>query len=412
MKITNKPFIQTQTKVELADVLGTHLSDYRKKYTLSPDQGKAAEAILACRTEKMGGQIELCNDCGYVHYMFNSCRNRHCPKCQTMSKEKWLEARKSELLPVKYFHAVFTLPHEINPVARCNKRVIYTILFKSATQTLKCFAQDPAHKLNGEISITTILHTWDQKLNHHIHLHCMVPGGALSADKKEWHGVKGDYLFPVKALSAVFRGKFMDMLKQAFADGSLQFPGKTEPLGTRHGFKQLTNQMWSKKWVVYAKEPFRSPEDVLEYIGRYTHRIAISNERIRSLQNNVVTFTYRDRKRKVKALCFLDTVEFIRRFLLHVLPSGYMRIRHYGITANRCKKENIRICKALLGVSDETPVSHDKTIRERMLELTGRDITLCPACGKGKLIVVAEIPDRYGVYRRKRKVRLECAGST
>ncbi len=399
-------------KVEVAHILSSHLFDYQEKYTMLYDQKKAVQSILNCRTEALGGQIEMCNECGFVHHAYHSCRNRHCPKCQTLTKEKWLEARKTELLPVQYFHVVFTLPHEINPIALCNKHLIYSLLFKAATRTLKQFGKSPEHKLEGDIGITTILHTWDQKLNHHIHNHCLVPGGALSFDKKKWNATKNDYLFPVKALSPVFRGKFMDYLKRSFEDGKLNFPGSIKPLGTECGFKQLTDTLWSKKWVVYAKPPFKGPEQVLEYIGRYTHRIAISNDRIKSLKDGQVVFSYNNRKAKKKELIKLDSVEFIRRFLLHVLPCGFMRIRHYGILANRYKKRNLSICREILGLHPELPEVEEKSIQEMMFKLTGEDISLCPACKKGKMIVVAEFPDFKGIYRRSKKRPLVLANST
>lgn len=399
-------------KVEMADILDRHIQDYRKKYITLYDQNKAIQSILNCRTEALGGQIEMCNECGFVHHTYHSCGNRHCPKCQTLTKEKWLTARKAELLPVKYFHVVFTLPHEINPIALCNKHLIYTLLFKAATRTLKQFGKDPKHKLEGDIGITTILHTWDQKLNHHIHNHCVVPGGALSFDKKEWNPTKGKYLFPVVALSLVFRGKFMEYLKRAFEEEKFAFPGSIKPFGTKQGFKQLTKTLWSKNWVVYAKPPFKGPEKVLEYIGRYTHRIAISNDRIKSLKNGQVTFSYNNRKLKKKEYLKLDAVEFIRRFLLHVVPSGFMRIRHYGILANRYKKKNLSICREILGLHPELPEREDKSIREMMLELIGKDITQCPECKKGKMVVVAEIPDFKGVYRRSWSRRIVVEDST
>lgn len=392
--ITHEP-----ENIEVAHILGRHIQDYEKKYPVLYDQNKAVQSILNCRTEALGGHIEMCNECGFVHHAYHSCRNRHCPKCQTLTKEKWLEARKTELLPIKYFHAVFTLPHEINPIALYNKYLIYSLLFKAATRTLKQFGKNPKHNLEGDIGITTILHTWDQKLNHHIHIHCLVPGGALSFDKTEWKFTKGNFLFPVKALSSVFRGKFMDYLKRLFEEGKLEFPGSITQSCTKQGFKQLTKTLWAKKWVVYAKPPFEGPEQVLEYIGRYTHRIAISNDRIKSLKDGQVTFSYKNRKAKKKEFLKPDALEFIRRFLLHVLPPGFMRIRHYGILANRYKKKNLSICREILGLNPELPEVEEKSIQDMMRELTGKDITQCPKCKKGKMVVVAEIPDFKGIYR-------------
>jgi hypothetical protein len=259
---------------------------------------------------------------------YNSCRDRHCPKCQTLTKERWLENRKAELLPVPYFHVVFTLPHEINPLGAFHARIVYDMLFRSVSDTLKQFAKD---RLKEELGFMSILHKWDQKLNRHLHIHCIVPG--ISVSKK-------GFLFPVKALSRVFRGKFMNDLKAGFRQGLL----------TSTGEKELVRNLWSKNWVVYAKPPFRKPEDVLEYLGRYTHRVAIANNRIISLKDGKVTIGFRNRKTGIKETLCLDAVEFIRRFMQHILPSRFMKIRHYGFLANRYKTEKIGQLRMKLGL--------------------------------------------------------------
>jgi hypothetical protein len=302
-------------------------------------------------------------------------------------------ARKAELLPLPYFHNVFTLPHEVNPIAFCNKKVVFDILFKSVSETILAFGANPKNGLGGKLGLTCILHTWDQKLNAHVHLHCVIPGGALSFIDSRWIAGRNDFLFHVGALSNVFRAKFIDYLKAAFANGELIFPGTIEPLGTEKRFSDLIDQLWAKKWVVYSKKPFAGPEQVLDYLGRYTHRVAIANHRIVCVGNGTVTFTYRDRKdnNKLKEVT-LESDEFIGRFLLHVLPKGFMRIRHFGFLANRTKNKDLRRGRELLGLSPQVPKLTKKPPRELMLELTGIDVRLCPCCKRGTMKVIAELP--------------------
>jgi len=350
-------------------------------------------AIEVCRTAYLGGHVERCDRCGFERIAYNSCRNRHCPKCQALAKAEWLEKRKAELLPVDYFHLVFTLPHELNALTVCNKTVIFDLLFKVVSQILEEFAADPKHGLGGRTGFTAILHTWNQKLLSHIHLHCVIPAGVLSFDGKRWLHSRKNFLFPVKALSQVFRGRFIDYLKKAFVKGKLIFPGQTAYLVTEENFSELIHQLWKKDWVVYSKAPFNGPEKVLDYLGRYTHRVAISNHRIVKVQDGLVTFRYRDRRDGDK--CKQMTVcaqEFIRRFLLHVLPDSFMRIRHYGFLANRCKKRDLLRCRELLGLSDDPPRVVSETMEDKMLRLTGIDVTECPRCKQGYMRRVAKLP--------------------
>jgi hypothetical protein len=350
-------------------------------------------AIEVCRTAYLGGHLERCDRCGFERIAYNSCRNRHCPKCQALAKAEWLEKRRAELLPVDYFHLVFTLPHELNTLALCNKTVIFDLLFKTVSQTLEEFAADTSHNLGGRTGFTAILHTWDQKLLSHIHLHCVIPAGVLSSNGKRWIHSRKNFLFPVKALSRVFRGKFIDYLKKAFAKGKLTFPMPIAPLANEENFLQLINQLWKKDWVVYSKAPFNGPEKVLDYLGRYTHRVAIANHRIVKVEDGLVTFRYRDRTDgdKCKQIT-LSAEEFIRRFLLHVLPDSYMRIRHYGFLANRCKKRDLPKCREFLGLRPEPPEVPSETMQERMLRLTGLDLTECPCCEQGHMMRVAQLP--------------------
>lgn len=348
--------------------------------------------IQRCRSAALGGHMEKCDACGFERPAYNSCRNRHCPKCQSLAKAAWLEARRAEVLPVHYFHTVFTLPHEINPIAWCNKKIVYDLLFKAVSETLLCFGKNPKNGLGGKIGFIAMLHTWDQVLGDHLHLHCLVPGGALSVDHRQWIPAREDYLFCVKALSIVFRKKFVASLEKGFQKGKLIFPGNTAPLGSKTAFAALLRDLRAKDWVVYAKKPFAGPQKALDYLGRYTHRVAISNHRVTDVGNGKVSFTYRDRRDsdtlKTKTL---PAEEFIRRFLLHVLPHGYVRMRHFGFLANRCKKQDLQACRQLLNQSRPTPEIASKTTADRMLELTGLDITKCPCCKKGTMKIIGEI---------------------
>jgi hypothetical protein len=380
-------------RYEVADIFREYGEQYRRSHSLPLSDLKMMHAIEVCRTAYLGGHLEQCDRCGFERIAYNSCRNRHCPKCQALAKAEWLERRKAELLPVEYFHNVFTIPHELNQVAGCNKKVVFDLLFKTVAETLQEFAGDPKHGLGGKIGFTSILHTWNQKLLSHIHLHCVIPAGVLSSDGQCWIHSRKNFLFPVKALSRVFRGKFIDYLKKAFAKDNLIFVGQTASLATEEHFLQLINQLWKKDWVVYSKAPFNGPEKVLDYLGRYTHRVAIANHRIVKAGDGLVSFRYRDRTDNDR--CKKITIaaqEFIRRFLLHVLPDSFMRIRHYGFLANRCKKQELVRCRELLGLCPNLPRIPTETMQEKMLRLTGVDVTVCPCCKQGHMRRVIELP--------------------
>ncbi len=353
---------------------------------------KIMRAIELCRTAALGGHLERCSACGFSRPAYNSCRNRHCPKCQALAKARWLKAREEELLPVPYFHLVFTIPHEINPIALRNKKAVYDILFRAVSQTLLEFGADDQRGMGGTLGITAILHTWDQTLHDHIHLHCAIAGGALSQDGQRWVSARPNFLFPVRAMSQVFRGKFLDFLKKAFHDGELIFPGQIANLAAKSAFRRLIAQLYDKKWVVYAKRAFTGPQSVLDYIGRYTHRVAISNHRILSVTDGMVTFSYRDRcdasKRKAMSL---PANEFIRRFMLHAVPTSFMRVRHFGFLANRCKKTALSRCRELLGLPAEVARAIAKTTDELTLDLTGKDLKVCPICSVGRMKIVGEL---------------------
>jgi hypothetical protein len=369
--------------VELASIVRA-AGAYADEHRVCAAQQRALTAIAQCRTAALGATVSRCDRCGEVEVRYHSCRNRHCPKCQTLAKERWLAARTAELLPVPYFHVVFTLPHDLNPLAQCQPRLIYTLLFNSAAATLKRFAEDPKW-LGAELGITMILHTWSQTLEQHLHVHCLVSAGGLT-DTGQWRASKPRFLFPVRALSRVFRGKLLGGLSEAQAGGTL-------PLGqaARHpvAFAALLRALRSQEWVVYAKQPFAGPQQVLAYLARYTHRIAISNDRLLSNVDGNVRFRYRDRRRGNRERTMtLPRDEFLRRFLLHVLPSGFMRIRHFGLFANRARSAKLAAARAALQqpapepLVAETPVNFMRRVR-------GIDITRCARCRQGRLYVVA-----------------------
>ena len=369
---------EKKARPELADILRSHGPSYRRAHRLPASHLKVMRAVEVCRTKELGGHLKQCDTCGFEHPTYNSCRNRHCPKCQSLAKAKWLEKQTSELLPVGYFHLVFTLPHVLNGLILAHKKILLALLFKAVSETLLEFGRT---RLKGTVGIIAVLHTWDQKLQDHFHLHCLIPAGALSFDQNRWIACRKNFLFPVKALSLVFRGKFLDLLKRAFDQGKIQAESE--------GF----NKLRKKNWVVYAKKPFGSPQTVLDYLGRYTHRVALSNDRILSVHSGQVTFTYRDRRDgDRKKTMTLDAQEFIRRFMLHVLPQGFMRIRHFGFLANRAKKHALPQCRKLLGLNPALPELPKRSAQELLRQLTGIDLSRCPSCKQGTMIVVAELP--------------------
>jgi hypothetical protein len=378
----------------VADVFRLYGDAYRATQPLPWSHGKVMDAIQRCRTAALGGHVEQCDTCAFERPAYNSCHDRHCPKCQGLAKAKWVQARSLELLPVGYFHVVFTLPHELNRLVLCNKRVVFDLFFQSLSTTLQDFGR---RHLGGQIGFSAILHTWDQKLLDHFHVHCIIPGGALSPDQTRWRPSHERFLFHVKDLSAAFRHTFLQGLCGAFDQNELEFHGQTEPLAVSGAFQTLLHSVRGKDWVVYSQPPFAGPEKVVDYLGRYTHRVAIGNYRILDVSHGEVTFTYLDRRDagQVKPLT-LTAHEFIRRFLLHVLPKGFKRIRHFGFLANRCKHQALGRCRALLGLEPERPQPDPKTPREWMLELTGEDVTRCPQCGSGTLVRARRLPPASG----------------
>jgi len=382
--------------LEVAAVFRDGEERFRAQYggLLSRGQQQVLRAVLRCRTAALGGHVQRCDDCGHQQIQYNSCRNRHCPKCQAMARAAWLEKRESELLPVPYFHVVFTLPHELAPLALQNQRVIYGILFQAAAQTLLKIGADPQH-LGAQVGCLMVLHTWGQNLMHHPHVHSIVTGGGMSPDGSRWVAAKGGkrrkpFFAPVRILSRVFRGKFMALLKEAFACGKLAFHGQLKPLSNPADFQQLLHQAVCHEWIVYAKRPFSSPLCVLKYLARYTHRVALSNQRLVRLSDARVSFRYKDyASAQHDKIMTLDTSEFMRRFLMHTLPKGFVRIRYYGFLANRQRQQHLDQCRRLLGVTlQPSEGSTHEASPTKEDSLAEQPCPTCPACQRGKLVIV------------------------
>lgn len=355
---------------------------------MSPNQWRVMRAIENCRTAALGGHVDRCDECGHQVISYNSCRNRHCPKCQSLAKAQWLHARQQEVLPVEYYHVVFTLPNLLAPLALQNKQIVYDILFRATSQTLLKIAADPKH-LGAKIGFLAILHTWGQNLLHHPHLHCVVSGGGMSLDGQQWVSCRKGFFLPVRVLSRLYRRLFLTELSIAYQKRELEFYGNLSHLSEPEHFDQLLQSARSADWVVYAKPPFAGPEKVLDYLSRYTHRIAISNHRILSLKDGKVSFRWRDYRHGDKQrVMTLKADEFIRRFLLHVLPAAYVRIRYYGFLANCHRSRLLKLCRKFLEVTraPETQSSESPDWAELLESLTGIDPFLCPKCRKGHLI--------------------------
>ena len=370
--------------IEVQDILKLYGDSYRRRYgkNISPVQHKVMRHIEMCRTAALGGHIDQCDQCEHERISYNSCRDRHCPKCQFLKKEKWLEDRLKDFLPINYFHVVFTVPDTLNSIMLNNQKIMYDLFFRCVSETLKELSADKKY-IGARTGFITILHTWGQNLSYHPHIHCIVTGGGLSDDHKKWVNLRSQFLFPVKVMGKLFRGKFLHYLKKEYA-----FESITTSL-SKNSFTQLLDYLYRKKWVVYSKPPFKKSETVFEYLARYTHRIAISNHRILTIKNDHVLFKWRDysdsNKQKIMSL---HAHEFIRRFLLHVLPKNYVKIRHFGLFSNRNRRKLVETCRKLLGVSHR---SHEKNIESwklTLLSITGFDMDRCPACGKGTMVIV------------------------
>jgi Putative transposase/Transposase zinc-binding domain len=379
-------------KLAVADVFRRYGAAYRQAHdaSLSLGQRRVMTAIEVCRTAALGGHVERCDACGHQRIFYNSCRNRHCPKCQSLARADWIEDRLAEILETQYFHVVFTVPEEIAAIAYQNKRVVYGILFRATAETLRIIASDPKH-LGAELGFFTVLHSWGQTLMLHPHLHCVIPGGGLSPDGSRWIPCRNNFFLPVRVLSRLFRRLFLEHLRAAFDSGQLQFFSSLQELQHEQAFSRYLAPLRNEEWVVYAKPPFAGPQQVLDYVGRYTHRVAISNNRLLNIDNNQVSFSWKDyRDHNQQKTMTLSAAEFIRRFLLHVLPDGFQRIRYYGFLSNRYRQQKLAQCRQLLGMASggqppsEAPLTRD--YRDRYQELTGSSLRECPVCRKGHMV--------------------------
>jgi hypothetical protein len=385
----------TPPRFEVADAIRAHGGEFLDTYgdTTSPEQRRALTDLARCRTAALGGHVEECDRCSHRQVAYNSCRNRHCPKCQAAEAARWVEDRAAELLPVEYFHVVFTLPAALAPIALLNPRVVYGLLFRAAAEALQQIAADPEH-LGAEIGFLAVLHTWGQNLQHHPHLHCVVPGGGIAPDGSRWVPCRPGFFLPVRVLGRLFRGKFLALLKAAYDGGRLSFHGRLAALTDPAEFRRTLADAANTEWVVYAKPPFGGPEQVLKYLARYTHRVAISNSRLVALEGDQVEFLWKDYAHEGKQKTMrLQAVEFLRRFLLHVLPSGFVRIRHYGLLANRVCREKLDLCRTLLAaLRAPKPVGAELASEpERAIE---REPVahVCPACGEGRMVIIETFP--------------------
>jgi hypothetical protein len=375
------------TGLEVADVFRRFGPAYRQAHagSLARGQLRVMSAVQLCRTSALGGHVEQCDGCGALRIAYNSCRNRHCAKCQSLARAQWLEQRQADLLNCQYFHVVFTLPEAIAAIAYQNQRLLYNLLFSVTSQTLQTIAADPKH-LGAQIGFLAILHTWGQNLLYHPHLHCVVPGGGLSPDGRRWIACRRNFFLSVRVLARLFRRLFLEQLQLAFDAGELNFFGALEPLRSASAFTQYLAQTRQSEWVVYAKPPFGGAQQVLDYLGRYTHRVAISNNRLLRITHDSVIFRWKDyRNHRPHSVMRLSGEEFCRRFLLHILPNGLQRIRHYGLLSNRHGHARLDRCRELLAQAP-TPSRRPKPdYRDRYEQLTGRSLRHCPACRHGQM---------------------------
>ena len=371
---------------EVADIFREFGPKYRKTRKLTQHMHKVMNAIERCRTSALGGHVDECDTCGHLKISYNSCRNRHCPKCEGLVREKWLIDRERDLLPVGYFHIVFTLPNDLNAFALRNQKEMYTLLFKASSETLRELGKN-AKYLGAEIGHISILHTWGQTLMDHPHVHCIVPAGGLSLDGERWIHSRKNFFIPIKVISRVYRGKFMAYFKEACQEGKIKFEGQLQKFASSEELKVLINGLYQKEWIVYCKEPLSNPMKVMEYLGRYTHRVAISNERISGIRNGRVSFKWKDYADQNKHKTMeLDGEEFIRRFLLHVLPLKFVKIRHYGILSNRNRKTKLSRCQDIFGIKREKLAMTKQTWEELLMKIKGIDVRICPVCHKGKMV--------------------------
>jgi hypothetical protein len=387
--------------LEVADVFRRYGNAYRRETGVSPAsaQGRVMTAIETCRTAALGGHVEACDACGHQRIAYNSCANRHCPKCQSLKRAAWIDARTEDLLDVEYFHVVFTVPQDVAALATQNKVAVYTLLFRATAETLRTIAADPKH-LGAELGFFAVLHTWGQTLLAHPHLHCVIPGGGLSPDGTQWVACRPGFFLPVRVLSRLFRRLFLQRLQAAYDAETLSLHGSLASLQDRATWMRTLARLRHIDWVVYAKRPFAGPHQVLDYVGRYTHRVAITNDRLLDIEHGEVRFTYKDYRAdppqsSTPKTLTLAAGEFIRRFLLHVLPAGFHRIRYYGFLGARHRRTKLARCRHLLGCSACAPTANPPTAapdyRNRVEALTGLSLRVCPACHRGEMIVIERL---------------------
>jgi hypothetical protein len=380
----------------VADIFRTFGPAYLRDHVLSPSEERVLRAVIACRTAALGGHLDKRPRCGYKHPSYNSCRDRHCPTCQALDQARWIAGRQERILPVHHFHVVFTLPSQLRPLARSNPKLVYDLLFKAVSQTLLTLGQD---RLGALLAITTVLHSWTRDMQLHPHLHCLVSAGGLSLDGERWVSSRLDYLFPVEVMQTLFRGKFLDGLKRAYKDGKLVFQGSSTDLADPNAFQAMIDPLFDTRWVVYAKRPFGGSDQVLAYLGQYTHRVAISSYRIADIQGDQITIRTRDER-----TALLSGDEFIRRFLLHILPKGFRKIRHFGLMAStnvptRLVKarqiltpdEDLRSNNAEPNDAEPDEEEAAETWEDLLEALVGEHARLCPRCRKARMVRVAEI---------------------
>lgn len=382
-------------KIDLADILSQSMPDYTMQFGNTPSKfKKVTDHICSCKTSVLGGHVYQCNTCKTKRISYNSCRDRHCPKCQGVARAAWVDKRVSELLPVGYFHVVFTVPDSFNGISFRMKKPFYDILYRSASETLLELGRDKRW-LGANIGFMAILHTWGQNLLEHPHLHCIVPGGGIRLDGKKWLNFRDNYLFPVAVMSQLFRGKFLHYFSAALRNKTIELPQENIP----YGLNAFLKDQYKKEWVVYAKEPFGTPEQVVKYLGRYTHRIAISNQRLINYENDKVTFAWKDyADNNKKKIMTLDAAEFIHRYFLHILPDHFTRIRYYGILSNRGKNDKLDRCFFLLHKRRVKKEQVKKTISAMILAIIGKDVTQCSVCHNGRFEEIGEIlkiPDKF-----------------
>ena len=385
--------------LEVADIFRRYGDAYRREaaVSLASAQGRVMTAIETCRTAVLGCHVEACDACGHQRIAYNSCANRHCPKCQSLKRAAWVDDRKEDLLDVEYFHVVFTVPQDVAAIAAQNKATVYTLLFRATAETLRTIAADPKH-LGAELGFFAVLHTWGQTLLAHPHLHCVIPGGGLSPEGTQWVACRPGFFLPVRVLSRLFRRLFLQHLQAAYDAETLCLEGSLAPLQDRPTWTRALAGLRRTEWVVYAKRPFAGPQQVLDYVGRYTHRVAISNDRLLDIENGEVRFTYKDYRadplQSPKTMT-LAPGEFIRRFLLHVLPAGFHRIRYYGFLGARHRREKLARCRQLLGSPTSAPTPSAATAapdyRDRVEALTGVSLRVCPACHQGEMISIERL---------------------